>query len=351
MTSPFRAVFGAAALTAALLAPSALRRRRPRSVRPSSVASTGDSVTRAFNTGAAAAASTRPPTRGAPGTNAAVAKPLRPDPGRAPGHRGPDLQRRERRARAWSDLLGQVTTAGSRRVDYVTVLMGANDVCRSSEAAMTSVANLPGPVCTAAVARLSADASPTRASTWSAFPDVHRLWEVLSGEPPRGPARVEHVRHLPVDARSVRCPSRAPEDVERRERVRARGDRLQRCSSRTSAPGTSTAGYDGRTRSSRRRSPPADVSSARLLPSVASPGQARLAADELGAPGFDFSDASGADRRRPRLRSGRRRPVAASVALGACDDVGVAGIEYRTQARAHTSRYTGPAEAAAAGRR
>jgi len=38
------------------------------------------------------------------------------------------------------DLNGQVTTAGNRGIQYVTILMGANDACTSSESTMTSVA-------------------------------------------------------------------------------------------------------------------------------------------------------------------------------------------------------------------
>src|ERR671911_529328 len=39
-----------------------------------------------------------------------------------------------------ADLLGQVQRAVAQQVEYVTILMGANDVCASSESAMTPVA-------------------------------------------------------------------------------------------------------------------------------------------------------------------------------------------------------------------
>ena len=39
---------------------------------------------------------------------------------------------------------GQATAAVSRGAQYVTILIGANDACTSSEASMTSVGDVPG---------------------------------------------------------------------------------------------------------------------------------------------------------------------------------------------------------------
>ncbi|MFI0448434.1 SGNH/GDSL hydrolase family protein [Actinomadura sp. 6N118] len=75
-----------------------------------------------------------------------------------------------------ADLDGQAQTAVSQQAGYVTVLMGANDACTSSESSMTSVANYE--------TRFRAAMSTLRSGLPNALvfvasvPDIKRLWDV-----------------------------------------------------------------------------------------------------------------------------------------------------------------------------
>ena len=126
-------------VVAALAAPAALA--DPAKVGyPNSIASTGDSITRAFNTCAfpfidcvANSWST--------GTSSSVNSVYRRILAGNPlvcGHDPNDAKTGAKMV----DLNGEVTNAASQGVELVTILMGANDVCASSEAAMTAVATV-----------------------------------------------------------------------------------------------------------------------------------------------------------------------------------------------------------------
>jgi lysophospholipase L1-like esterase len=76
-----------------------------------------------------------------------------------------------------SDLPGQLVAAGYYRIDYVTVLMGANDLCTSSAATMT-------PTRTFAVQFYTALAyyfyyNPDGHVFVSSIPDIYQLWTVF----------------------------------------------------------------------------------------------------------------------------------------------------------------------------
>lgn len=73
-----------------------------------------------------------------------------------------------------ADLNGQAQTAVSRGVQYVTILMGANDACTSSESTMTPVATFRAQL-DQALATLKAGL-PNAAVFVSSVPDVKRLW-------------------------------------------------------------------------------------------------------------------------------------------------------------------------------
>jgi lysophospholipase L1-like esterase len=73
-----------------------------------------------------------------------------------------------------ADLDGQAATAVSRHVDYVTILMGANDACTSSESTMTPVATYRSQLDTA-LATIKAGL-PNAAVFIASVPDVKRLW-------------------------------------------------------------------------------------------------------------------------------------------------------------------------------
>jgi lysophospholipase L1-like esterase len=116
-----------------------------------------------------------------------------------------------------ADLAGQVSTAVGQQVQYVAVLMGANDACTDSEATMTPVATYRARV-DAALARIKSGLPGARVFLAS-IPNVYRLWQV------------EHTnwKALGVWAAAGICQSllahassAAAADEARRQRVRAR---------------------------------------------------------------------------------------------------------------------------------
>ncbi|MFC4535236.1 SGNH/GDSL hydrolase family protein [Sphaerisporangium dianthi] len=78
-----------------------------------------------------------------------------------------------------ADMPGQAQEAVSQGVDYVTILIGANDACASSESGMTSVADFEARF-RAAVTTL-VTGLPDAAIFVASIPDLKRLWEVGKG--------------------------------------------------------------------------------------------------------------------------------------------------------------------------
>lgn len=74
------------------------------------------------------------------------------------------------------DLKGQASQVG-RKVEYVTILMGANDVCTSSVSTMTSVTTFRSQF-TAALQTLNKRAPKARVYVLS-IPDIYNLWYIL----------------------------------------------------------------------------------------------------------------------------------------------------------------------------
>lgn len=72
-------------------------------------------------------------------------------------------------------LPAQATTAAARGVQYVTVLVGANDACTRTEAEMTSVESFRSSVASA-LTTLSG-----RSVFVASIPNVYRLWQVGKG--------------------------------------------------------------------------------------------------------------------------------------------------------------------------
>ena len=139
---------------------------------PNSIASTGDSITRAFNDCwfpyidcPAASWSTGTSSyshyRRILSVNAGIS-------GRSYNHAasGADM----------ADLAGQVQGVIGRGAQYVTILMGANDVCASSESGMTPVSTFRDQFA-AALASLSAGL-PTARVFVSSIPDIYQLFSL-----------------------------------------------------------------------------------------------------------------------------------------------------------------------------
>ena len=115
----------AAALAAVMLSANPAAAAGP----PNSMASMGDSITRGFNACGwyvdctARSFST--------GNYSSRQQPLPAHPGQEPGDQRPQLQRRPQSGAKAADMPGQAATAVGRNVEYVTMLIGANDACTS----------------------------------------------------------------------------------------------------------------------------------------------------------------------------------------------------------------------------
>jgi lysophospholipase L1-like esterase len=141
---------------------------------PASMASTGDSITRAFNTGSFPFLDA-PANSWSTGTSATVNSHYRRLLALNPAIAGRNFNFAVSGA-DMADLNGQVQRAVAQGVEYVTILMGANDVCASSEAAMTPVDTFRAQFQTA-MQTLTTGLPAAQVYVLS-VPDVFRLWEV-----------------------------------------------------------------------------------------------------------------------------------------------------------------------------
>jgi lysophospholipase L1-like esterase len=76
-----------------------------------------------------------------------------------------------------ADLDGQLSAAATQKAEYVTILMGANDVCTSSISTMTPTATFENQFRTALGAFTAA--RPHARVFVSSIPDIYRLWFLL----------------------------------------------------------------------------------------------------------------------------------------------------------------------------
>jgi hypothetical protein len=138
---------------------------------PSSIASTGDSITRAFNTCSFPFVDC-PQNSWSTGSSSTVNSHYRRILAANPAIGGRNFNDAKTGARM-NALGGQVTTAVSQGAEYVTILMGANDVCTSSVSTMTPTATLEAQLQTA-LQTLDAGAPNARIYVVS-IPNVYRL--------------------------------------------------------------------------------------------------------------------------------------------------------------------------------
>jgi len=138
---------------------------------PSSMASLGDSITRGFNACGYYVDCTGE--SWSTGTDTAINSHYTRILAKNAAISGHNLNDAKTGAKA-IDLDGQAATAVSQGVDYVTVLMGANDACTSTEAGMTSVTTFRSQV-EAALTRIQ-NGLPTARVFVASIPDIKRLW-------------------------------------------------------------------------------------------------------------------------------------------------------------------------------
>ena len=290
------------------------------------MAAAGDSITRAFDTGLPLV--DVPANSWSTGTNPVVASHYSRIVAAHPAIAGRAYNHARTGSRV-AALQGQLALAAAQGVDYVTILIGGNDVCRSSDSAMTSVEDFRAQFA-AALATFSS-ARPDARIYVSSIPDLYHLWGLLH----------DHVIAPDIwdffnicESMLARPFSTDTADVERRQRVRDRviaynAQLAAVCAAFVHCRSDGDAVFGEHF--GEEDVPPLDF----FHPSVA--GQRHLAALTW-ATGFDFSD------RVPPMSTAVVRPPAgraATVTLSASDDVGVSGVEYRVGAGPYR-RYTGP---------
>jgi lysophospholipase L1-like esterase len=293
---------------------------------PNSLAATGDSITRAYNTGTLPF-SDAPGNSWSTGTRASVESHYSRILVAQPTIFGRNYNQAVSGARM-AGLASQMQQVNDRGVAYVTILMGANDLCTRTVAAMTSVADFRSQF-ERAMAALSAGSPRARIYVVS-IPDVFRLWVIFKDDVL---ARVAW-RTLDTCPSLLRRPrSTDPSDVMRRMTVRQRNidfnlQLAEVCATYIHCRFDQNAVFSDRFQ-------PEDVSRRDYFhPSLK--GQQRLARVTWGAT-FDFSDQV------PPVTTATTAVVEGGslVSLEATDDVGVAGIEYRLNLGAF-QRYMGP---------
>jgi lysophospholipase L1-like esterase len=180
---------------------------------PNSIASTGDSITRAFNdcwfpyVDCPSASWT---------TGTSSYSHYRRIQGANPGITGRSYNQAVTGA-DMADLYGQVQGVISRRAEYVTILMGANDVCASSEAGMTDVGVFRAQFASA-MASLAASLPSSRVFV-SSIPDIYQLFSLYRYD--LGANSVWAIAGICQSMLAYPF-SNLPGDVARRDRVRQR---------------------------------------------------------------------------------------------------------------------------------
>jgi lysophospholipase L1-like esterase len=188
---------------------------RTRTDLPSSMAALGDSISAGYGSCLALSACLR--NSWSTGDGALVNSHYKRILSGNPAIRGHTHNLAEPGARA-SDLAAQASQAVTFKPDYVTVLIGANDACRSSIGDMTSTSEFRAGVM-AALTTLRASLPNTRVLMVS-IPDVYQVWQSA------------HTSHAATQIWALGvCPSllanptsTAPGDVGRRQAFRSRID-------------------------------------------------------------------------------------------------------------------------------
>jgi lysophospholipase L1-like esterase len=294
---------------------------------PNSIASTGDSITRGFNTGSVPFTDA-PANSWSTGTNSAVnshySRILYDNPP-VSGHSYNDAVT----GAIMADLNGQVANAVNQGAQYVTILLGANDACTSTEAQMTSVANYRAQFQTA-INTLSGGLPDARIYVLS-VPDIYNLWFILKDNASArstwsllGICQSMLANPLSVD----------PVDVQRRERVRQRvvdynSQLAEVCSADVHCRFDNNAVFKTAFVAS-------DISTRDYFhPAIA--GQAKLANTSYAAD-FDFRDGVPPVSTATISKGGKGSSHVVSIT--AHDNVAVDGIEYKINSGPYT-RYTG----------
>jgi lysophospholipase L1-like esterase len=140
------------------------------------MASTGDSITRGFDANGSCLLHDCPQLSWSTGTDASVNSQYSRLLTLNPGIAGHEYNVAKSGAKM-SDLAGQLRVAGYYHIDYVTVLMGANDLCTSSAITMTPTQSFARQFYTALAYYFYYN--PGGHVFVSSLPDIYQLWSVL----------------------------------------------------------------------------------------------------------------------------------------------------------------------------
>ncbi len=179
---------------------------------PSSMASTGDSITRAFNTSWFPYID-NPAGSWSTGTTTSVASHYSRLLAANPAIAGRNYNDAKSGAKM-ADLAGQMQTVVSQHVGYVTALMGGNDLCTSSESTMTSVTDFTIQF-TAAMDTITAG-SPSTLVYVASLPNAYNLWSIFKNS---WTARSVWALFKVCQSMLANPTSTARADVDRRARV------------------------------------------------------------------------------------------------------------------------------------
>jgi lysophospholipase L1-like esterase len=182
---------------------------------PSSMDALGDSITRAFNTCSFPAIDC-PANSWATGTSTTVNSHYLRIRSANPAIEGRNYNDAVSGAQA-DDLLAQANSAVSRGVEYVTVAIGANDACTSSESTMTPVETFRTEIA-AGLSRLASGLPNARVFVGS-VPDVYHLWYLFHTD--RTAVRTWNSLGI-CQSMLANATSTAQTDEDRRQRVRQR---------------------------------------------------------------------------------------------------------------------------------
>jgi len=293
---------------------------------PNSVAAAGDSITRGYNTGTVPFTD-QPGNSWSTGTRSSVRSHYLRILDAEPAISGRSFNEAVSGAKM-RDLDAQVSVIIDRAVAYITILVGANDLCTPTVGGMTSLETFRTEL-EEAMAALSAGSPRARIYVVS-IPNVYRLWAISKDDVlARFSWRVFDIcQSLLEDPRSTDT-----DDIARRRAVRQRTIAFnavleQVCALYIHCRFDGRALFDDPFTSE-------DVSRRDYFhPSLQ--GQKRIAQVTWAAT-FDFTDATAP------ISSAIAVPAegGVSVSLAATDDVGVAGIEYRLNLGAW-QRYVAP---------
>jgi len=143
---------------------------------PNSMVSTGDSITRAFDMNLDCLLKDCPQYSWSTGDSTQVLSQYRRLLAVNPGISGHNYSLAKTGSKV-ADLVGQLAYAGYFKADYVTVLMGANDLCTSSAATMTPTASFLNSFYTALSYYFYYN--PGGHVFVSSIPDIFQLWATM----------------------------------------------------------------------------------------------------------------------------------------------------------------------------